>query len=100
MYTSWSKKPYYKKVLPELTRMNFKDVSRGSKKKINKSTKHKSLLHDIEVELYRKFVEKRKKSHKLSATCIRITVRTLFNDYKELEPDNMVVNPSRHHLVG
>ena len=90
MYKSWSKKFYYKKILAELTGMKSKDGSVGSKRANKKSTKYKSPFHDTEVELYMKFIEKRKKSSKVSATWIHITARTLFNDYKELELDKYV----------
>ena len=53
----------------------------------NRKGSFASPFHDIEVDLYKQFVEQRKNGRKVSASWIRITTRKIYNEKKANNPE-------------
>lgn len=76
-YHKWSKKEFYTKKLNQV--VSYKNQI-GHKKIIKAQ---KSPFHDIETEVYKDFVEKRKNAQRLSTLWIKCTAMKYYNEMKE-----------------
>lgn len=80
-YYRWNKD--YKNILNAVMNEGLKKNSK--KKRMRKRTK--SPFHEVETELYKRFVERRKNSQKVSARWIRVNGVKIFNDMKQQDPE-------------
>mmetsp|Transcript_15361 Transcript_15361/g.28931 ORF Transcript_15361/g.28931 Transcript_15361/m.28931 type:complete len:660 (+) Transcript_15361:59-2038(+) len=81
-YLKWSHDESYRKSLLDLIGGKKKSQGRCKMQKVQKSP-----FHDIESELYGRFVDKRKKSQKVSSQWLRITAKQIFGEKQHADPD-------------
>ena len=87
-YYSWSKHPVYESCFRDLLGMPKNSGGRSRKKGLSNSP-----FQEIEVDLYRKFVEHRKKGRKVSSSWIRINAMKIYNEKKAANPDKWESKP-------
>ena len=88
-YYSWSKKATYESSLRSLLGMPLNNMGKARNRKGTSA----SPFQDIEVDLYKQFVEQRKKGRKVSASWIRITAKKIYNAKKATNPEKWESKP-------
>jgi len=87
-FYTWSKDTVYEPCLRDLLGLSKKSGGRSRRKRISKSP-----FQEIEVDLYKRFVDHRGKGRKVSSSWIRINAKKIYNEKKAANPQRWESKP-------